>query len=462
MKFTLENIGPVVSASIDLAPLTIVCGKNNSGKTYITNAISEFYSLIPQQCSLNIKEEVTAETEEVRIDLAKYRERLLSGVKDLEGRFGKLSDALRGGSMSVDVCLDDFQIDLPSQQSTWTMQTGGGVKFSARKEGTELVISKLHSVRDGAVLDGTTSVGQWQAVINSVVNAYVFRPIYNGGAIGDVFFVTSERMGVVYFRDALDIAMRARAQDENEVPRAIAQEVIPSDKLLSEKKKLFPRSIVKMMDLVSWVGQRKKTDTIKLSKIGSGLEKDLAELVGGEYSMSAGDIVFTPNSEKDVKVGVQDSSSSVRALLALDFYVRYAAERGDLLVIDEPEMNLHPEKQCQFARFIAKLVNKGIRVFLTTHSDYIVRMINILMTLKNANAGDSRTQSLMEKFGYEKSELLDPEKVSGYKIECGVLDKMRQSREYGIEVASFDQTIKMLNDQQAEILWGRDDGGNDT
>ncbi|MDR2644169.1 MAG: ATP-binding protein [Planctomycetaceae bacterium] len=56
----------------------------------------------------------------------------------------------------------------------------------------------------------------------------------------------------------------------------------------------------------------------------------------------------------------------VRALFLFGNYLRYVAAPGDILMIDEPELNLHPEKQRQ----IARLANAGIKVSLTTHSDF--------------------------------------------------------------------------------------------
>ncbi|WP_022654801.1 AAA family ATPase [Aquaspirillum serpens] len=40
-KFQFKNLGPLKEASIDLSPLTIICGRNNVGKTYISHKIYE-------------------------------------------------------------------------------------------------------------------------------------------------------------------------------------------------------------------------------------------------------------------------------------------------------------------------------------------------------------------------------------------------------------------------------------
>ncbi|OKZ80092.1 MAG: hypothetical protein BHW07_03835 [Clostridium sp. CAG_433_25_7] len=55
-----------------------------------------------------------------------------------------------------------------------------------------------------------------------------------------------------------------------------------------------------------------------------------------------------------------------------------------LALLDEPEMNLHPENQRKIARVLAMLANYGIKIVITTHSDFITRELSLLvMFLRN-------------------------------------------------------------------------------
>ena len=45
MKFTIKNVGTIESATIELGDFTIVCGANNTGKTYITYLVYGFITL---------------------------------------------------------------------------------------------------------------------------------------------------------------------------------------------------------------------------------------------------------------------------------------------------------------------------------------------------------------------------------------------------------------------------------
>ena len=46
LKATFKNLGPIKNAEIELNDLTIVAGKNNSGKTYISYAIYGFLNIL--------------------------------------------------------------------------------------------------------------------------------------------------------------------------------------------------------------------------------------------------------------------------------------------------------------------------------------------------------------------------------------------------------------------------------
>ena len=165
---------------------------------------------------------------------------------------------------------------------------------------------------------------------------------------------------------------------------------------------------------------------------------------------------------------MDESSSAVRSLLDIGFYLRHVAKPGDLLMIDEPELNLHPENQRRVARLFSRLVNLGIKVFITTHSDYIIKELNTLIML---NQDKPYLKKIAEKEGYKQDELLSVDKIRVYIAEEKLLkldDAKRRRKgltlvpanidtELGIEARSFDKTIDNMNRIQEEIVWGGDE-----
>ena len=135
-------------------------------------------------------------------------------------------------------------------------------------------------------------------------------------------------------------------------------------------------------------------------------------------------------------------------------------------MVDEPELSLHPENQRRIARLFARLVNIGVKVFITTHSDYIVKELNTLIML---NHDKPHLKRVAEENGYQESELINADQVKVYVAEEKLMPleegQKRRRRghtlvpadidpEFGIEVGSFDETIDEMNRIQKDIVWG--------
>ena len=62
-------------------------------------------------------------------------------------------------------------------------------------------------------------------------------------------------------------------------------------------------------------------------------------------------------------------------------YLRYVVRPGDLLIIEEPESHLHPEMQVKFVRQLAAAAQSGIRIIITTHSEWVLEELANLVRL---------------------------------------------------------------------------------
>ena len=76
-----------------------------------------------------------------------------------------------------------------------------------------------------------------------------------------------------------------------------------------------------------------------------------------------------------------NSSSMVSELAPVVLYLRHIVNEEDVLIIEEPESHLHPAMQVEFVRHLAAAVNSGIRVILTTHSEWVLEELANLIRL---------------------------------------------------------------------------------
>ena len=73
------------------------------------------------------------------------------------------------------------------------------------------------------------------------------------------------------------------------------------------------------------------------------------------------------------------ASSMILEIAPLVLFLTGVIHVGDTLIIEEPEAHLHPAAQTQVAKMLARLVRAGVRVLITTHSDWLLKQIGILI-----------------------------------------------------------------------------------
>lgn len=164
-----------------------------------------------------------------------------------------------------------------------------------------------------------------------------------------------------------------------------------------------------------------------------------------------GDVEFIVG--ENVHLPIQVSSSIVKTLSSLILYLKYIVKKGDTIIIDEPEMNLHPDNQILLARIFAQMVNMGIKLVISTHSDYIIRELNNLIM---ANELKLRGNNIWQDYGYSEDMLLNCEKVSVKYFKPNKESEMVDVNDievnsYGFAIDSIDDAITLQNDISNEF-----------
>lgn len=450
MKFIIENVGPIKTATVELGQLTIVCGKNNTGKTCLTRSIYEFYRTFRNNLSFSV--DIDQKTFPLDIDLAQYAKQASSAVKECAKKYSKaILD--NGAKLSVSLKPSEFPVSCDAPPSQWKM---GHRLFTIKKEG-----SVLHIDEKVIPLDSTDKQEynkddddfDFQALLSAIIKHYLFEQKFNDCFIADSFCVMSERNGFVHFKTHINIANAFVANQSTNNSTPIKIKIDEEGEQLPNRK-LLPLSL-SLIHALSIFERETMFENRKQTEFQKQFNPMLDAIVEGKYELKEGQFFFTPNNSNNNAISMDRSSSSIESLLLLDYYVRYLSEKGDVLVIDEPEMNLHPEKQRQLARFLATLVNAGIKVFITTHSDYIIREFNTLIMLNDPKS--PRLTAIAKKLGYDQDHLnclLSSNHVRCYVASDNTVKPMDVNMKYGIEVTSFDDTISQVNQLQQTILYG--------
>lgn len=169
------------------------------------------------------------------------------------------------------------------------------------------------------------------------------------------------------------------------------------------------------------------------------------------------DIFYFHDNINSIDVELNRSSSGIQELAPVYLITKYLITKGSLLIIEEPETHLHPELIRSIARILALLVRRGVYVIITTHSDYLIEQLSLLIKLSNLDS------SKRKKLGYGGEEYLKHDEVSAYLFKYledrkgSVAEELRIDKEEGIPSDEFAKVVNELRNEyvRAEINEGQ-------
>ena len=371
LKFQVENLGVIKAGEFTQKPLTIFCGPNNSGKTWVMYSLYHYHGSMAGLAYERRKEKAEKQEEKApKQSLAGFNRQLSKTLADVFNTSPELLANARFYLAGFDEShFQDFLNDPENTEFRFLMP--------AERNGLHLFYREL-STRRAALLHHAS-------------------------------------------KDNIDL-------------NALLKDVIRS------------RYALPIAHYINWLN-----DLTEIQRGAAGpfhqqalqLQKQLAN---GAYKVErrSGVIRFKPYQRKrgggaTQSMGLHMTSSTVKSLFGLWFYLENQAQPGDLLMIDEPELNIHPANQRHIARLLARLVNAGLRVVISTHSDYIVREFNSLLMLSQDNG------ELRDRHNYSEDEVLNVEQVSACLFDNQSITPFEISPEDGIYATTFDTVIEDLN-----------------
>ena len=464
MKITIENIGVIRYAEMEFGDFTVICGMNNSGKTYVTYALYGFLYYwnnafkIPVDkdildklrntgmCSISVQKYIDDFPQIISMACSNYTMQLASVFSAQRNKFESAAFFIDVSPGEVVVMKHDYERGIRSAN------TKTGLTVLKKQKEDELIVTLFTEKNEEGTIPDYIIVEAISQAIKDVIFGTVF-PI--------AFIASAERTGAAIFRKELNFA-------RNKILDTISKNEAEIDPffLLRKGKSDYAWPVDHNVEFVRNLESVSKHE----SDISLHSERVLAkfsDILGGEYQITDKDeLFFRPygKSKTKLRLTMDESSSSVRSLLDIGFYLKHQARVGDLLMIDEPELNLHPNNQRKMARLLASLVNCGLRVFVTTHSDYILRELSNLILM---NGSSPHLTDLMEREGYIKEELIKASDIKLYtaderslsihgkrKTKAVTLTEIPVDDEYGITSSCFDDAINEMNRITDDIVYG--------
>ena len=404
-RISATNFGPVKRGEVDLRPLTVFVGPSNTGKTYFAILIYALHRILGgfprlpllRQYRYPFFDQGQADAlEEGELD-AVFRKLSAEGrqfnFSDLPASVREIvqqtltdSDML-GAALTTELerCFDlDAVPGLVRLPGHDTMK----VSLAASEEERDLWrfqmgVSKSDIITDGRIEDMAILPVGWVAgppppplwptapILNRQRSRYLFE-------LEEFLYATAapQRAETHY----LPAARSGIMQSHRVIASSLVERSTRAGLVRFPELPTFSGVMADFMQrLILYDGTRQRDKA--LGELADALEREtLAGQIQTRQSHAGGypEFVYRPQ-ESSQDIRLTRASSMVSELAPVVLFLRGAISRGDMLIVEEPEAHLHPEAQTRMAGTLARLVRAGVRVVVTTHSDWLLMEIGNLI-----------------------------------------------------------------------------------
>lgn len=421
----IEHFAKIESADIRITPFMCFVGDNNSGKSYLMSLLwgiltlgKELFPKTPpdskvyRKCENWLKEQKNRNIE-ITEDIVEIYIQWFNELLDIHKR-GLLHKIFNYEVEAEKIWISDYK----RQKKLEIQWEDVGERYSVTESYIRFPKQALYSREQLMRMNAYIC---WNILMEGIA-APLYTPIIKGRRMGEPIYLPASRTGFMLtysqlIENSLQVSF-APASREN--ASALTLPYVDFLQLITkfETKSKVNKRNAWMIDFIER----------NMTKGNLAVEKDMVPLI--QYCPAGTD--------KEIPLYMASSIVAEISPLLLIF-------KSDIifktLVIEEPEAHLHLELQQKMARLIINLVNHGISVWITTHSDTIIQHVNNMLKLKrNMHCAD-----LMEEYGYQKNDLLDEKDISMYQFAETEIGRSRLEKldctQYGFKIPTFNDAL---------------------
>jgi predicted ATPase len=474
LKIGIKDFGPIAEGEIELKPLTVFIGPNNSGKSYVAMLIHSIFMLY-NDVDIGLLLQIIEKNEDLEQSLFK----LVSNISNM-----KLNDSTQVPTEIWKTIISDLINYLYQDKLGKEIENSFACKLIDLVK-TEKDYFSLNIMRNS----NSTQLGLQKGKIiiedlpisdhNFNIKIRLFSEIIMGRLAGKSYFFESD-----IFNDSI---LHSYLKQDFNIDQAISFFIPPLKHILeiflgsiissyyipatrSDKIKFYKQIVGETLKRATYFNIEEQQRILKLSGVDSDFISSIIkispeekgqyyqfaeelenELLKGSIVFESADANLLPEAKyrfQGVDIPLQRASSSVSEIAPLILYLKYIVEPGSVLIIEEPEAHLHPANIRILAKYLVRLVNKGVNVLITTHSEYLLEQLDNFVMLSNIDP-----EERVERYGYEKDDFLKHTDFAVYEFhydkETGT-SKIKKARLTKKDGVSQDEFVKVFEELYEE------------
>ena len=438
MRISVNNFGPIREANIRISPLTLFVGPSNTGKSYLATLL--YAAIAPS--NLHTVAVHYQKTKPINADLVKkcfmrwaefMGNEWQKNIVHCLGEAGE--DILKSQNMSVELSSSDddmtpddgdITIDLRNPKNS---RIGNGI---------------INSIIDNLEKRGLPKSGLERSIGLSMFTEIEF--MHKLGRYGRIYYLPAVRGGIMKsYRIVADRAILNAAKAS-------------TSPMFSGIYGNCARQLISI--------KKTETDVEDALTINKVLED---KVLDGRINVTFSDTEspefrYEMNDPKGKKgdMAINNVSDAVAGNAVLSVFMRYHLRSitggSNFWILEEPEINLHPEKQRNIVDILVRLANAGEGVLATTHSDVVLGQIGNAYRasqLKDAEKGKRLLGEEREPLRKDKalavySFIESPKGTKVEKIDFGHITGVMTEDHLDAARSLYNQTVRMVNSKNNE------------
>ena len=368
MKLSIRNVGKLKEADVEINGITVITGENDTGKSTVGKVLwsvfNSFYKVYEQ-------------IEKERIDFV--NEQIYSYVKNLDKSDNVKKKTL---DMAIDI-IQNYSIYYRNEENIKNYITE---KF---KENNYFVDAKVIEELTGDlyVVLGIKSIEIISSIIEQKLSTEFHDEIKNKNTESQeetsVELYIRNKILNFNIEEGINVAgefvenLKGDIDDFDLATEAVFIDnpfiIDDIENIFEQKKKNYRQH------LVSKLYYNKNENTVKKMYVNEKLEKiykKLNSIASGKITIKNLDVYYK---DSKMEINAKNLSTGLKTFAIIKMLLQNGTlEENGTIILDEPEIHLHPEWQLKFAELIVLLQKEfGMHILLTTHSPYFLNAIEV-------------------------------------------------------------------------------------
>jgi hypothetical protein len=252
--------------------------------------------------------------------------------------------------------------------------------------------------------------------------------------INNIYFFPAERSGAVLFYKQL-------FQSGNDILRKFE---LSRDVNILKDVSNYPEPINEYMKFLN-----RNFEDRNETEIYKNVFVNIEDIIDGEILVRDDKILYKNKKDFELEMGLV--SSTVKTLVGFYLYIKYCAKKGDIIFIDEIELNLHPKNQLALIKLFNILTKYGIKFIVSTHSPLIMQEINN-MILYEEKKKNSNIEKVNIEYNVNQNYGIDKDDINVWFLNDGTVNELKVDEE-GVETSTFNKVVAKMNNFYQDLYF---------